>query len=88
MSQKSAVKNSSRVLRAGELWVLPLVLGGVLAVLFWRSFHPAWVQFANDGPLQKAAMQAGPCAPYIEKFTREDHPLLGGGAQFIPPRTQ
>ena len=51
MSQKRAVKSSSRALRAGGLWVLLLVLGGVLAVLFWRSFHPAWVQFANDGPL-------------------------------------
>jgi hypothetical protein len=51
MSQKSAVKSSSRVPRVGGLWVFLLVLGGVLAVLFSRSFDPAWVQFANDGPL-------------------------------------
>lgn len=51
MSQKSVVKNSSRVARAGGLGFFLMVLGGVLAVLFWRSFNPAWVQFANDGPL-------------------------------------
>ena len=31
----------------------------ILSVLFWRSFHPDFVHFANDGPLgQQAAAQS------------------------------
>lgn len=59
MSQKSVVKNSSRVARAGGLGFFLMVLGGLLAVLFWRSFNPAWVQFANDGPLGAMMSERG-----------------------------
>jgi hypothetical protein len=37
--------------RQSYWWVLPLVLGGVLAVLFAKSFSPNYVLFSNDGPL-------------------------------------
>lgn len=33
------------------LLVFLIVLPGVLIFLFWRSFDPSWVLFANDGPL-------------------------------------
>ena len=29
----------------------PLLLLGVIALLFWRSFAPGYVHFSNDGPL-------------------------------------
>jgi len=51
MNQKSPILNPSQLSRAGGLWILLLILGGVLGALFWRSLEPAWVQFANDGPL-------------------------------------
>src|ERR1035437_4251004 len=31
--------------------IAPLLLLGVLALLFWRSFLPDYVHFSNDGPL-------------------------------------
>src|ERR1700722_5871246 len=37
--------------RQGSWWVLPLVLGIVLALLFSKSFTPQYVLFSNDGPL-------------------------------------
>ena len=37
----------------------PLLMLAILSVLFWRSFHPDFVHFANDGPLgQQAAAQS------------------------------
>jgi hypothetical protein len=51
MNQKNAVKNSGRSPLPCDSGILLLALIGVLAVLFWRSFQPAWTQFANDGPL-------------------------------------
>src|SRR5262245_7024260 len=66
MSQKIAVKNPNVILAIGGLWVLLVILGLVLAALFWRSFQPAWTQFANDGPLgammSERARMPGPCA--------------------------
>ena len=59
MNQKSTVKNGSRVARVGGLGLFLLLLGGVLSVLFWRSFDPAWVQFANDGPLGAMMSERG-----------------------------
>lgn len=50
MSHKSSAQNLTRPRVPGGLWLFLMLLCGVLAVLFWRSFHPAWVQFANDGP--------------------------------------
>lgn len=32
-------------------WGAVVLLAGVLAVLFWRSFLPEYVHFSNDGPL-------------------------------------
>jgi hypothetical protein len=32
-------------------WAVAAVLAAVLALLFWRSFLPGYVHFANDGPL-------------------------------------
>jgi hypothetical protein len=32
-------------------WIAPLLLAGVLAGLFWRSFLPDYVHFSNDTPL-------------------------------------
>jgi hypothetical protein len=32
-------------------WFTPLLLFGVLGLLFWRSFLPDYVHFSNDGPL-------------------------------------
>jgi len=32
-------------------WWVPVFLAGVLVVLFWKSFLPDYVAFANDGPL-------------------------------------
>jgi len=37
--------------RQGRWWILPLVLGFVLAILFAKSFTPNFVLFSNDGPL-------------------------------------
>lgn len=32
-------------------WIAPVLLAGILIVLFWKSFLPDYVQFSNDGPL-------------------------------------
>jgi len=36
-----------------------------------------YMDFTSDGPIQKAAMQAGACSAFLEKVTRDPHPLLG-----------
>src|SRR5947209_1095066 len=37
---------------AKSRWYLaPLLLLGILLVLFWKSFLPGYVHFSNDGPL-------------------------------------
>jgi hypothetical protein len=51
MSRKQAVENRTVPWQSAGPGLFLLVLGLVLGVQFWRSFHPAWVQFANDGPL-------------------------------------
>ena len=42
----------------------PLLLLGIIALLFWRSFAPGYVHFSNDGPLgqQNAEWQRLPAA--------------------------
>src|SRR6185312_7271282 len=32
-------------------YLIPLLLVGILAILFWKSFAPDYVHFSNDGPL-------------------------------------
>lgn len=36
-----------------------------------------YMDFTSDGPIQKAAMQAEACSAFLEKVTRDPHPLLG-----------
>jgi len=51
MSHKHAVESQARRWQAGGSGVFLLVLGVVLAGLFWRVADPARVVFNNDGPL-------------------------------------
>lgn len=44
-------KSSSSPARARFGLLAPLLLLGVIALLFWRSFAPDYVHFSNDGPL-------------------------------------
>lgn len=37
--------------RSRAIWLAPLLLLAVIALLFWRSFAPDYVHFSNDGPL-------------------------------------
>src|SRR5665213_1927109 len=46
------MKNNPAMLsRCKNIAFAMLLLAGVLAVLFWRSFMPDYVHFSNDGPL-------------------------------------
>jgi para-nitrobenzyl esterase len=52
----------------------------------WPKYETAGKQsleFANDGPVQRAAVRAIACAPYIEKYTRDPKPLTGGAGTYI-----
>jgi hypothetical protein len=44
-------KNNSSASNFGISRLVPLLLLGVLALFFWRSFDPDFVHFSNDGPL-------------------------------------
>ncbi len=46
------MKTSQAQLPVNRPWMWSLaILGGFLALLFWRSFLPDYVHFSNDGPL-------------------------------------
>ena len=46
----------------------------------WRKYdatNPS-MEFVNDGAVARTAVRAVACAPFIEKFTREAAPMVGG----------
>jgi hypothetical protein len=57
MSNSGKKTNPASTRQPSPSLFAPLLLLMVLAVLFWRSFLPGYVQFSNDGPLgmQEAA---------------------------------
>jgi hypothetical protein len=78
MNRNNRPKNEGLFSRAGGLWILLLVLVSVLGALFWRSFDPAWVQFANDGPLGAMMSER---AQLPEAFTGSWGDLNGYGSR-------
>lgn len=40
-----------------------------------------YLDFTNDGPIQKSAIQNGACSPYFEEISQEPHPLLNGNSR-------
>ena len=54
----------------------------------WPQFnaaHPQSMEFVDDGATVRTENRAEICAPYIEKLTREPHPMSGGAGQRIRP---
>ena len=54
----------------------------------WPQFnaaHPQSIEFVDDGAVERTANRAVACAPYIEKFNRDLHPMLGGANRAIRP---
>ena len=59
MSVKRSVDTRLPSLRPGSLAGFIGILGVILGCLFLRSFDPAWVVFANDGPLGAMMAERG-----------------------------
>ena len=70
------MKNLKSTPKHDGIWFVVLLMG-VLAVLFWRSFLPDYVHFSNDAPLGTQMLR---CAQPPEVFTSIwfDQGILGG----------
>jgi len=76
------VNKASRPAESAGPGVL-LILAGILAVFFWRSFLPEYVHFSNDGPLgQQVTAFARLPAGYWGVWA--DNNDLGGGGGSLP----
>jgi para-nitrobenzyl esterase len=54
----------------------------------WPQFnadHPQSIEFVDDGAVARTANRATVCAPYVEKFNRDPHPMLGGENRAVRP---
>ena len=54
----------------------------------WPKFnatHPQSIEFIDNGAVARTANRAVACAPYVEKFKRDPHPMLGGENRAIRP---
>lgn len=51
MNRNNPVENQANRWQSAGWGAFLLTLGLVLIALFWRSFHPGWTVFSNDGPL-------------------------------------
>ncbi len=54
----------------------------------WPKFnaaHPQSIEIVDDGAVARTANRATACAPYVEKFKRDPHPMLGGENRAIRP---
>jgi para-nitrobenzyl esterase len=54
----------------------------------WPKFnaaHPQSIEIVDDAAVARTANRAEACAPYVEKFKRDAHPMLGGENRAIRP---
>ena len=54
----------------------------------WPQFnaaHPQSIEIVDDAAVARTNNRAEACAPYIEKFKRDPHPMLGGENRAIRP---
>ncbi len=81
MSNKSHNRPEDAKLTSGRFFGLAVFLGilwVILGLLFLRSLHPAWVVFANDGPLGAMMAERGQMP---EPFTGSRADLNGDGSR-------
>ena len=70
--------------RSFPRWWVPVFLAGILVVLFWKSFLPDYVAFANDGPLGQQHASWGKMPGAMSAIWGDLNDIGSPGGAFTP----